>query len=112
MIDVNLNTPQMRLNALSIDGQSGINTLVDNLNRPANFVVNTLEYKLGEPTVEVVKTLPGITVTVIPDKEVRPYQNPVKINTVKNLTDKQFKTIIIGLFTLAVILIAISVIAK
>ncbi len=112
MLDINLSSAQERLNALSIDGQSGINTLIDNLNRPANYTVSTLNVGPVQPEVIVEKTLPGIVVTPITDSTVRPYQNPIKINTVKNLTDKQFKTIIIGLFSLAVILIGISIITK
>ncbi len=104
---------QIRLKEVSLDEFSGIQTMVSNMSKPSNIVIESAviepitEFNEPVKTIEILNELPSVNVTLIPRQEVKQSNSIAK--TINNLNDKQKSSIIFGLLGFSIILIAIAI---
>lgn len=106
-----LSASQQKLHEISMDDVSGIDTMMSNINRPSNLLIETVGYlppseTVIKPTLE--SNLPGIVITPI-YSEKEPIEEPEVINKIDNLDDKTKNKAIIVLSVLSLVLILIVI---
>lgn len=105
-----LDLSRQRLHEISLDDTSGIETMMSNINKPSNLLIETVGYvPPSKTTVKPIEsTLPGIVITPIYDEE-EPTKELEIVNKIDNLNDKTKNKAIIVLSVLSIVLILIVI---
>lgn len=106
-----LSSSQQRLHEISMDDVSGIDTMMSNINRPSNLIIETVGVLPPSKTTTapiIESNLPGIVITPI-YSEKEPIEQTEVISKIDNLDDKTKNKAIIVLSILSLVLILIVI---